>query len=104
MTPDPGDPRRSPVRGPSGDGSGHVARLSHRRRRLIDSVCALPLLGWILWGLPLLWIHADSPVPSSTVLIYIFGVWLGLALAAARLIWLMERVRHRDAAFEEDEA
>lgn len=103
MTLDPGDTGR-PSGYQSGRPSGHpsgptsprhvsfqVERLTFRRRRLIDSMCALPLLGWILWWLPLIWYQAAEPVPASLVLIYIFGIWLGLALVAARLVQLMAR-------------
>ena len=88
-----GVPTRPPGRPPHNAVPIHVERQTFRRRRLIDAACALPLLGWILWWLPLLWSGAASPVPASQVLIYIFGVWIGLALGAARLIGLLNRNR-----------
>lgn len=70
-----------------------VERQTFRRRRLIDATCALPLLGWILWWLPLIWNGAAQSVPASQALIYIFGVWIALAIGAARLIHLLNRSR-----------
>lgn len=80
-------------RQPAGAVPIHVERQTFRRRRLIDAACALPLLGWILWWLPLLWSGGEVNVPASQVLIYIFGVWIGLALGAARLVRLLNRSR-----------
>ncbi|MGP6089626.1 hypothetical protein [Antarctobacter jejuensis] len=71
----------------------YVERRTFRRRRLIDAACALPLLGWILWWLPLFWHGAENEVPASMALIYIFGIWLALGLCAARLVRLIERSR-----------
>lgn len=70
-----------------------IERQTFRRRRLIDAACALPLVGWILWWLPLMFNHSEIPVRSSHVLIYIFGIWVGLALIAARLVRLLEAAR-----------
>ncbi|MBW4985897.1 hypothetical protein KZZ07_25470 [Mameliella sp. CS4] len=91
MTRPPGGvPPRPPGKPPVRHAPFQVERQSFRRRRLIDAACALPLLGWVLWWLPLLWRGADAPMPASLVLVYIFGIWLGLALAAARLVRLLK--------------
>ncbi|MBY6162894.1 hypothetical protein KUV73_18565 [Mameliella alba] len=92
MTRPPGGvPPRPPGKPPARAVPIYVERQSYRRRRLVDAACALPLLGWILWWLPLLWHQAQTPVPASQVLIYIFGIWFGLALVAARLVRLLDR-------------
>lgn len=70
-----------------------VERRTFRRRRLIDAACAVPLLGWILWWLPLFWQGPGQAVPASQALTYIFGTWLALALCAARLVLLIEQAR-----------
>jgi hypothetical protein len=63
-----------------------VARQTYRRRRLMDAARLLPLLGLLLWAVPLLWRNApEDGVASSGALIYIFGVWCALVLAAALL-------------------
>lgn len=89
--PDGGMPAR-PSSNPTVDrGPIHVESQTFRRRRLVDAACSIPLLGWILWWLPLIWSGATSPVPASQALIYIFGVWIGLAVCAARLVNLLNR-------------
>jgi hypothetical protein len=60
-----------------------LARRSYRRRRLADAARILPLIGGVLFCLPLLW--KGSPTSDSTVqsLIYIFGLWVILILTSA---------------------
>ncbi|SMX49953.1 hypothetical protein [Maliponia aquimaris] len=93
MTRPPGYP---PPRAPMQVVPHQIERQTFRRRRLIDAACALPLVGWVLWWLPLMFHHSETPVPASLALIYIFGVWLGLALIAARLVRLLEAARAVD--------
>ncbi|WP_323771727.1 hypothetical protein [Antarctobacter sp.] len=88
-----GLPVRPPGKPPAGVVPIHVERQTFRRRRLIDATCALPLLGWVLWWLPLLWSGSEVNVPASQVLIYIFGVWIALAIGAGRLVHLLNRSR-----------
>ncbi|KMK66514.1 hypothetical protein [Puniceibacterium sp. IMCC21224] len=57
-----------------------LERQTYRRRRLMDAARFLPVLGLLLWAVPLLW--QSGVVASSGALIYIFGVWLTLVLAA----------------------
>lgn len=64
-----------------------VERHTYRRRRLMDAGRALPLLGLVLWFLPLLWLSGSRPVPASQALVYLFGVWIILPLAA----WAINR-------------
>ncbi|MGY9048509.1 hypothetical protein P775_08175 [Puniceibacterium antarcticum] len=60
-----------------------LQRQSYRRRRLIDAARFLPVLGLLLWAVPLLWPTGEQePVHSSGALIYIFGIWALLVLAA----------------------
>ncbi|KHQ50336.1 hypothetical protein [Mameliella alba] len=104
MTRPPGGvPPRPPGKPPARHAPFQIERQSFRRRRLIDAACALPLLGWVLWWLPLLWRGADAPMPASLVLVYIFGIWLGLALAAARLVRLLGRARNTSPLPEGDD-
>ncbi|SNR59854.1 hypothetical protein [Puniceibacterium sediminis] len=60
-----------------------LQRQSYRLRRLMDAARFLPVLGLLLWSVPLLWsIGDEETVSSSGALIYIFGVWMALILAA----------------------
>lgn len=60
-----------------------LARRSYRRRRMIDGVRLLPLLGVVLLMLPALWQPAATPEPDTgRGTIYLFVVWCGLVVAA----------------------
>ncbi|MEQ9695502.1 hypothetical protein [Shimia sp. SDUM112013] len=62
--------RRSPV---------FLERQSYRRRRLIDSIRMLPLIGALLWFIPVLWPTGPvSVISTSQAIIYLFGCWLAL--------------------------
>ncbi len=62
-----------------------LERKSYRRRRLLDAVRLLPLLGLALWMVPLMWaVPTTQPsegVPMSAALYYVFGIWGGVLLA-----------------------
>lgn len=60
-----------------------LERRSYRQRRLLDALRLLPVLGALLWAVPLLW--QDGSIPTSRAILYVFGVWLGLVLLAATL-------------------
>lgn len=68
-----------------------VERQTYRRRRLVDAARALPVLGVLLWLLPLLWAVPEEPTSASTGLIYVFSVWLGLPVIVGILIRAMNR-------------
>ena len=68
-----------------------VERQTYRRRRLVDAARALPVLGVMLWLVPLLWAEPDTATGASTGLTYIFAVWLGLPIVAGVLIHAMNR-------------
>ena len=61
----------------------------YRQRRLRDALRLLPILGAVLWLVPLLWSRGDGGQSNAAALIYIFGVWVlvvGLgAVFAAKL-------------------
>ena len=62
-----------------------LERRSYRQRRLRDAARMLPLLGAVLWLLPLLFgMDGESPKTSEAML-YVFGVWVVMALAALGL-------------------
>ncbi len=62
-----------------------LERRSYRQRRVRDAARLLPLLGVVLWLMPLMFAADGDPAPTSRAMIYIFGVWLGLIAAAAAL-------------------
>lgn len=68
-----------------------VERQTYLRRRLVDAARALPVLGILLWLLPLLWAVPIQPPSASTGLIYVFTVWLGLPIIVGVLIRAMNR-------------
>ncbi|MFZ7094067.1 hypothetical protein [Primorskyibacter sp. 2E233] len=71
-----------------------VERQTYRRRRIVDAARALPVLGLLLWWVPLLWALPERPHSASGAIIYIFSVWLGLVVTAGLLIIALRR---RDA-------
>ncbi|MCT4558632.1 MAG: hypothetical protein N4A61_11330 [Pelagimonas sp.] len=79
-----------------------VERQTYRRRRLVDGVRALPVLGVALWTLPLLWAVPDEPMRASTALIYIFAVWFWLAVGAGVLVFALRRPPVTATAQEDD--
>ncbi|MBO9467018.1 hypothetical protein J7443_17370 [Tropicibacter sp. R15_0] len=79
-----------------------VERQTYRRRRLVDGARALPVLGLVLWLVPLLWAVPESKTHASSGLIYIFAVWIGLPLVAGILIQIM-KIRPRVPRNDEGE-
>ena len=69
--------RDGAVQGRGGPGPVFLERSGYRRRRLV------PVLGVLLWAVPLLW--TKGATASSAALLYTFGVWALLVLAAALL-------------------
>ncbi|MBI1416499.1 MAG: hypothetical protein GC146_04675 [Limimaricola sp.] len=71
-----------------------LASASYRQRRLRDAARLLPVVGMVLFLVPLLWPDATGlsiplvdaePVRNSNAMIYLFLVWIGLVAAAALL-------------------
>jgi len=59
-----------------------LARQSYRRRRLADAARLLPVLGLVLFLLPVLWTGSGG---TAGGVIYLFGVWALLIVAVARI-------------------
>jgi uncharacterized membrane protein len=59
-----------------------LARAVYRKRRLRDAARLLPLLGFFLLILPMLWQRPEGP---GWDVVYIFVVWAGLIAVAALL-------------------
>lgn len=71
-----------------------LERRNYRYRRMMDAIRLLPILGLMLWMVPLFWPVAQpgveaapEAVPMSVALKYLFGVWVLLVLAS----WLLWR-------------
>lgn len=66
-----------------------LERKSYRRRRLMDALRLVVLLGIVLWMMPLLWPTGSDagaePLSMSRALFYVFGVWVLLIALAAGL-------------------
>ncbi|WP_175581708.1 hypothetical protein [Pseudooceanicola sp. HF7] len=74
------------MRGPR-PGPVFLARRGYRQRRLVDAVRLLPVLGVILLvAVPLQW-PQDGDFSMSRAILYIFGSWAALTLAAALCLW-----------------
>lgn len=77
-----------------------LERRSYRRRRMMDALRLLPVLGVLLWLLPLFWpsradragsdVAADT-IAMSSAIIYVFVVWVGLIIIGAALWWALGR-------------
>jgi len=70
--------RRTPV---------FLARRSYRRRRLIDMARLLPVVGAVLFLVPLLWESGATGATRALAqrAVYLFAVWFALVAAAAAL-------------------
>ncbi|MBM2292217.1 hypothetical protein JQX09_09855 [Sulfitobacter pseudonitzschiae] len=63
------------ARGPSSP--VFLERRSYRRRRLKDAQRLLPVLGMLLWMVPVLWPTRNETghITMSAAIYYVFGVW-----------------------------
>ena len=84
MTPPPGESedaqRADELRGQSAP-AVFLEKRSYRRRRLMDASKLLPILGSLVFLIPLLWLIGGedaNPTPTSQVVVFIFAAWAGL--------------------------
>ncbi len=81
-----------------------LERRSYRMRRMMDAIRLLPVLGLCLWLVPVLWPRsaddADAAISTSTALMYIFSIWMGLGLISW-VLWLRTR---RSVAGQSDQS
>lgn len=67
-----------------------LAKATYRQRRLRDAVRLLPILGCVLWLIPLLWPQGEDGQRNAGALIYVFVVWLGLVVLGAVLVRMLQ--------------
>lgn len=93
----PPGPPRSPVRP-----GLFLARDSYRQRRLRDAARMLPVLGLILWLIPLMWRRdADQTGGMAAAVAFVFAGW-GLLIVLTGLVVRRLRPDTGDAADPED--
>jgi uncharacterized membrane protein YgdD (TMEM256/DUF423 family) len=98
--PDP--PRRARL----GEAPLFLARANYRRRRLMDAARLLPVLGWILFMVPLLWFAEGSEIAGARTAVgglYIFAVWGVLILCAACLSRPLRRCDAEERSAEDQD-
>ncbi len=72
-----------------------LERHSYRRRRIMDALRILPMVGMLLWLFPLFWPTgpegpgAPDPMMLSDAVTYVFAVWLILIGSALALWWAL---------------
>lgn len=81
-----------------------LERRSYRKRRLMDAVRLLPVVGALLWMVPLIWpVVGEGDVPPqqlSNAAVYVFGVWVLLIVLSA---FLRRAIKAPDAGVSSDE-
>ena len=83
-----------------------VEKATYRRRRLMDIARLAPIMGALLFAVPLLW-PADTSEPgeavrTSAAMIYVFCVWtvlvgFGAAFSLAVRLWAVHWTHRSDA-------
>lgn len=53
---------------------------NYRARRMVDGLRILPIVGIFLIAMPLFWGGSETPIKSSNVMLFVFGVWAILIL------------------------
>ena len=71
-------------------GSEFVERALYRKRRLIDGIRLLPVLGAGLFLIPALTL-GDAAASTASRLIYFFVCWCGLIALCAYLVRILQR-------------
>ena len=67
-----------------------LQKAGYRQRRLQDAAKLVPVLGAVLWMMPLAWqSNAPGEAKNASALLYIFGVWVLLIVLTAVLSRLL---------------
>lgn len=79
-----------------------LERQTYRRRRLIDWIRMLPIIGLILWLVPLLWpVDGSGQVSTADAVVYLFAVWFVLVVIKAISSTALARARRAEDAERE---
>lgn len=76
-----------------------LERETYRRRRLMDAARILPVVGFVLILLPVLWTRGRA-LSTAMEAVYLFVLWLVLVLAAALLSRPLRNQLGREAEAE----
>lgn len=85
-----------------------LERSGYRQRRMMDALRLLPVLGALLWLLPLFWpteavvSGAGGIVTMSAAMIYVFGVWGVLIVISFALRRVLRPTLEQQAAQLDD--
>ena len=83
----PPDPRAQPVRPPAGRPGLFLARDSYRQRRLRDAARMLPVLGLILWLIPLMWRREPGQAGGMAAAVaFVFAGWVLLIVLTGLVV------------------
>lgn len=74
-----------------------VERKKYRRRRLMDAARILPVAGFVLLMLPMLWVRGDGRGIAGEAL-YLFLVWAALIVMAALVARALGKGRASDTS------
>ncbi|HEV8034756.1 hypothetical protein [Yoonia sp.] len=81
-----------------------LQKASYRQRRVRDAAKLVPVLGAVLWAMPLAWQDdAQGATTNASALVYIFGVWIALIALTAVLSGLMRSIPQQDHKETSDE-
>ncbi|SMD11702.1 hypothetical protein [Primorskyibacter flagellatus] len=74
-----------------------VEKQTYRMRRIMDAARLVPLLGVVLFAIPLLWPRGpDMGIMTSRTILYLFGVWVVLILVTMRLSYVLRSLPPAD--------
>lgn len=85
--PESDQPHRTPLAAPQN--APFLARQGYVQRRRGDAARLLPVLGLLLFMLPLLWVVGEAAPRTAFGVIYVFAVWVALIMVAG---WLAPRL------------
>jgi len=78
-----------------------LERRTYRRRRLMDAARLLPVIGAVLFLVPILWMQMPGDGPGTArAAVYVFCVWAGLIVLA---VWVSRRLSDGSPTGEERE-